>query len=500
MSAEPRRVAKTEVWTERENQVVNGIFPLRRFLGGSNRSAVFLTEYKAENLPDVAIKFVPADTLQTEAQLVQWGAAAALSHPHLVRIFDAGRCQLGGRPFLFVVMEYAEQTLAQILPRRALSPDEVRDMLLPTLGALAFLHRNQLVHGQLKPSNVLVVNDQLKLASDTVRPIGRPTNGIVTTSSYDPPELKDGGISTAGDVWGLGMTLVEALTQRAPSRPDEQYDAASLPAGLPAPFVDTVRRCLSITPANRPTAIELENLYKPAPQAVETSVPQPPASETPPESTPPPNSTKRRPLLPGIAAAILLSLAVWIVLRPSQNHVISYQSTSGTPQADLRPPAASAVDASAVLASASATPTPTPTAPEPPVLPEPATPSAPAAPGPAASSAIENPAESDSEPPAPPAATSLSVLHPVSPDVSRAIRERIRGHINVTVRVLVDPSGNVVGEFFEHPGPSRYFARLAGEAGEKWKFAPTDDRGSRVWLLHFEFNRTGVAVNATDPQ
>jgi hypothetical protein len=65
MSAEPRRVTNAEVWTEWESRVVNGVFPLRRFLGRSNHSAVFLTEYKAENLPNVAIKFVPADTLQT---------------------------------------------------------------------------------------------------------------------------------------------------------------------------------------------------------------------------------------------------------------------------------------------------------------------------------------------------------------------------------------------------------------------------------------------------
>src|SRR4030088_2468671 len=150
MSAEPRRVTKSEVWTEWESQIVNGVYPLRRFLGGSNHSAVFLTEYKAENLPAVAIKFVPADRLQTEDQLVQWGAATTLSHPHLIRLFDVGRCQFGGRGFLFVVMEYAEQTLAQILPQRALSPDEALEMLLPTLDALTFLHQNSLVHGQLK--------------------------------------------------------------------------------------------------------------------------------------------------------------------------------------------------------------------------------------------------------------------------------------------------------------------------------------------------------------
>jgi serine/threonine protein kinase len=470
MSAEPRRVTKSEVWTQWEGQVVNGVFPLRRFLGGSNRSAVFLTEYRAENLRDVAIKFVPADTLETEAQLVQWGAAATLSHPHLIRLFDVGRCQLGGRGFLFVVMEYAEQTLAQILPQRSLSPDEAREMLLPTLDALAFLHRNHLVHGQLKPSNILVVNDRLRLASDTVRPIGNSTSGIARTSLYDPPELKGGAISTAGDVWGLGITLIEALTQRIPEWPDERGEMAPLPADFPAPFVDTVRRCLSPNPANRPTVMELETQYKPARPAQVTSVPQLPAREAPREPTPPRGFPKRHLLIRAIAVALLISLAVWVGLRFS----------SGTSQAQLQPPAAPAVPG-------------------------------PAAPAPAVPTAIANSTESNPErsspvarppgqPSLPPAATSSSVLREVSPDVSRVIRNKIHGHVNVTVRVLVDPSGNVVGEFLEHSGPSRYFARLASEAAGEWKFAPADNQGSRVWLLRFEFTRGGITVHSTAAQ
>ncbi len=62
------------------------------------------------------------------------------------------------------------------------------------------------------------------------------------------------------------------------------------------------------------------------------------------------------------------------------------------------------------------------------------------------------------------------------------------------MRVLVDPAGNVVGEFFENPGPSRYFARMAGDAAGDWKFVPTDEHGSRVWLLRFEFTRADVTV------
>src|SRR6202035_4553298 len=230
----------TEVWPQWQGEVVNGVYPLRRFLNGSDHSAVFLTDCKAQNIANAAIKIVPAERVLTEVQLSHWRTAAGLSHPHLIRLLDAGHCQLGGHPFLFVVMEYAEQTLAQVLPNRALTSDEMREMLLPTLDALAFLHRQNLVQGQLKPANFLVVNDQLKLASDTIR--------------------------AAGDIWGLGITMVEALTQSLPW-PDERSETTCLPTTLPATFADAVQRCLSHNPASRPTASALEAQFKRAPHA-----------------------------------------------------------------------------------------------------------------------------------------------------------------------------------------------------------------------------------------
>lgn len=209
MSAEPRRTTTTEAWARWEGQVVNERFPLRRCLSRSAHGAVFLTEHKAKNLADAAIKLVRADAPQAKNLLVHWQAAVALSHPHLIRLFEVGRWQTGGHEFLFVLMEYAEQTLAEILHRRALSAGEARELLLPGLDALTFLHRRQLVHGQLKPSNLLAVKDQLKLASDTIRPAGQ-------------------GTSAADDVWSLGETLFTALTQRAPAGSDHPFDTTSV--------------------------------------------------------------------------------------------------------------------------------------------------------------------------------------------------------------------------------------------------------------------------------
>ncbi len=340
---------KSTVWTAWENHVVNDTYPLRRVLGASHHGVVFLTEHRAdgtENPSDLAIKLVPVDTVRGENRLAEWEAAAAITHPHLIRLFDMGRCQLGGREFLFVVMEYAEQTLAQILRMRALAPEEVREMLSAVLDTLACLHRDHLVHGHLKPSNILAVDDQLKLSSDTIRPTGHAASGVVRTSLYDPPELRERTISTAGDMWALGMALVEVLTQRtwADSR-GQGETTASLLAGIPEPFQDTARRCLRRAPADRPTAIELAAQYSPAQQDEVISAPQARSievsrattaaettlaleateaqeatqseieNETADEPGDPPSVSLINLTLRALAAALLLFLGAWVILR-----------------------------------------------------------------------------------------------------------------------------------------------------------------------------------------
>jgi TonB family protein len=435
MNAEAKRVSRPEVWTRWEGQVVKGVFPLRRFLGGSDQSAVFLSQYDTGKLIDVAIKIVPAVAAQAEARLAHWRTAAALSHRNLVRLFDMGRCQLGGREFVFVVMEYGEQTLAQFLSQRALTAGEVRALLLPTLDALAFLHTNQLVHAQLKPSNFLVVADQLKLASDSVRPVGHR------------------GLSSADDIWSVGMTLLEAFTQRTPM-PDEQHETSSLLTDVPAPFSNMVRRCLNPNAANRPSIAELQTQFESAPKPDVNSEDGPQA----------------HPVLLAIPAVLLFSLAVWIAMQPSRNL-----------QANLQPPALQppAVPAPAAPAPSSAS------------RPTRAAPIAKPAPQP-----TSTPAESRPQPTRTVADTSGPVVLEVIPDVPRALRQKIQGRILVTVRVLVDTSGDVMAAMIEKPGPNRNLANLADDAARKWKFVTAESSATRVWILTFAFTEEGVTARA----
>lgn len=448
MSAEPRRVTKPEVWTRWEGQIVKGIFPLRRFLGCSDKGAVFLSEYNTGKTSDVAIKIVPAVGSQAEARLAHWRAAAGLSHPNLVRLFDMGRCQLGGREYLFVVMEYGEQTLAEFLSQRVLSTDEVRALLLPTLDTLVFLHRSQLVHAQLKPSNFLVVNDQLKLSSDVIRPFGHR------------------GLAAADDMWSLGTTLVEAFTQRAPSSsPDEHYETSVLLSNVPAPFVNMVRKCLNPDASARPTAAELQTQYK--------------SSAREEDVTSDDDRPHAHPLLLAVPAVLLLALAVWISQRPMPDSQGEMQSRAV--------PAPAPAPAAERERRRERQPDERQPERERPRERAPATSTA-------------KPASSESKPTPRPTARSFAgttITREVTPEVPQSLRSKIQGRMLVKVRVLVDASGDVMAVLMDNAGSSRNLANLADQAAREWKFAPADNDATRVWILTFEFTQSGVTARAT---
>ncbi|MGA2095639.1 MAG: TonB family protein [Candidatus Acidiferrum sp.] len=241
----------TETTKRWEGQIVDGRFPLRQFLGGSDHSAVFLTEHGEGEKQKAAIKLVPADPATANLQISQWEAAAGLSHPNLLKLLDGGRCQMEGNDLLFLVMEYAEENLSQILPERALAADETREMLGPVLDALEFLHGRGFVHGDVKPANILAIGDKLKLSSDAICGAGQAPAFHRKAGAYVAPEAISGMLSPAGDVWALGTTLVEVLTQRLPEWQPGPHVEPVVPATLSSPFLDIARQCLRVDPRKR---------------------------------------------------------------------------------------------------------------------------------------------------------------------------------------------------------------------------------------------------------
>ncbi len=102
-----------------------------------------------------------------------------------------------------------------------------------------------------------------------------------------------------------------------------------------------------------------------------------------------------------------------------------------------------------------------------------------------------------------------TIARQVLPDVPKSASDTIRGTILVSVKVQVDASGNVEHAELVIPGPSRYFAQLAVEAAQRWKFNPpvAAGQGSQSeWVIRFYFTREATkadaaeAVSAATPQ
>lgn len=435
-------MSNPEEWKKWEGRV-DGKFPLRQWLGGSEHSAVFLTERPGQS-QKVAIKLIAADA-EADRQLSHWRAAAQFSHPHLMRIYEAGRCRLDGTPLLYLVMEYAEEDLSQILPQRPLAPAEVTDLLPPLLDALSHLHSKGFVHGRIKPSNVHAMDDQLKLSADQIVSFAEVNPARRRRDVYDAPETAAGIVSPAGDVWSVGVTLVAALTQNVYFEGEPSRSDPDPPETVPPPFRGIARECLHLDPKRRCSLAEIQARLQPAARSVPAEA----------EAPPPP----RRPVKRGAVAAALLVAAVLVglIVFISRGKSVPAPATATTEQPAPQTPPETA---------------PAP-APKPPVR-EPA-----AAPKKVVASGGE-------------------VVHQVLPDVSQSARNTITGTIKVSVRVEVDPSGKVTTAKFKSPGPSRYFAGLAMKAAQRWEFSPPEVDGkptASTWLLQFRFKRTSTQAS-----
>ncbi len=587
----------SESWKQWERQIVNARFLLQRYLGSSEHSAVFLT---ARGTPPqkVAIKFIQVDEPDAQLQLSRWQHAAKLSHPHLLRNFESGRCRLGDFDLLYVVMEYAEENLSQFLSQRPLTPAEARDVLTPALQALAFLHGEGLVHGHVRPSNILAIEDQLKLSSDGISSLAEhaeqsplpaaetqqsaSASGLRHPSPYDAPEIAKGIISPAGDIWSLGITLVEALTQHLPAITGSATQEPVVPDTLPALFLDIVRHCVQRDPQRRWTVVEIAARLNPgsvatsasaaapasapsahvataaapalipaAPSQAAPSVSSASAKSEPVRPIPPPAARpsihtqtvaargtatrprydlvqphlQRPPLLPPLPkfnylplgiVAVLVLIAIFLFPRLLHRRAHVQQAASVQPQQQPATKPIAAANAKNISKAAQKPASPAlnsvpPSSQHTSQAPRQSSPqkandgrtlsSSTPAPAPAALTSVANSPRPEST--AKPAAGSVAqgeVLNQVMPEVSPGALATIRGTVRVTVKLHVDPAGNVSSVELFSRGPSKYFADQALQAAHRWDFAPAKVDGHAVasdWLVRFEFTPSNTRVHPT---
>ena len=442
-----------------EGRTMDGRFALQRWLGGSRTSGVYLTEI--DGARPAAIKLIAAESTGAETRAAGWAAAAVLSHPLLIRVLHTGRCPLEDGEVFYAVTELADEVLSEILPQRPLTPAETQEMLGPLLDALSYLHGKGFAHGRLKPSNILVVEDWLKLSADCIA-LARSAGGPAPEPDvYDAPELSCGAISPAADVWSLGMTLVAALTQQTPAWERGSGLEPVVPESVPEPFATIARGCLRLDPLQRSTVKEINARLKPEDAAPESAAP---AETKAPQTL---SSLVRRPAVL-IAAAVVLAATVTALVLHTQH------TPSRTPEAEQ--PTAPAVPAAPPTQSQA------PSA-QIPVSASPPTAAPAASAKPRAATALQPAEEGD-------------VTNRVVPDVPAKALDTIHGKVVVMVRVQIDASGNVSDAASQSPGTSKYFTRLAVDAARQWKFTSSPNGTASERTLRFVFRPDGAEAAA----
>jgi serine/threonine-protein kinase len=210
-----------------DRRLVNNRYEVERSVGRGGMAEVFLARDVLLDRPVVLKVLFPefatdpsfVERFRREAQ-----AAANLSHPNIVAVYDWGTLN----NTYFIAMEYvAGTTLADLLKEKgSLSPSQASDIALEVASALGFAHENGVVHRDIKPGNILISNSgQVKVADFGIaRALGAAvedgltqTGSVMGTATYLSPEQAQGAQpDPRSDLYSLGVTMYEMVAGKAP--------------------------------------------------------------------------------------------------------------------------------------------------------------------------------------------------------------------------------------------------------------------------------------------
>jgi serine/threonine-protein kinase len=280
-------------------------------------------------------------------------AAAALSHPRVVTVHDYG--EEDGTPY--IVMELLDgETLADRLGRGPLPPGEAAAVCGQIAAALAAAHEAGLVHRDVKPANVCLTRDGVKVLDFGIAARGESRPDLGTPAYLAPEQLSRNPVTPAADVFALGVVIFEALTGRRPYAEQDRRTGPPpllpLPPGPPAGLAGLIGRCLAADPAARPTAAAVAAALDPSFGAAAAAHPGGAAAARPGAAEPPsapgprprtavladPAGARRHRLfiVAGAAAAVLVAVAFLLPDRDAGRPPAP--SSSAAPPAAAAPP------------------------------------------------------------------------------------------------------------------------------------------------------------------
>jgi len=234
-----------------------GPYRVIEMLGEGGMGAVFRATREGSDFDQtVALKLVATATPRLARRLRQERKIlATLDHPNIARLFDGGATE-DGTPFIVMEHVVGQDVLAHC-SERGLGIEARLDIFSAICSAVAYAHRNLVVHRDLKPANILITGDGvvklldfgiarlLQDDQDEVEPTRGTGHRFLTPECAAPEQILGARITTAVDVYALGVLLYRLLTDQSP------YDVAGL-----APLQIERRICRDQPPL--PSSLELD--------------------------------------------------------------------------------------------------------------------------------------------------------------------------------------------------------------------------------------------------
>ena len=254
------------------NKVLAGRYELFERIGEGGMTVVYKAKDKLLNR-FVAIKILKPqfindskfiDSFRRESQ-----AAASLSHPNIVNIYDVGR----EGNIHYIVMELIEgKTLSDYIKEQgAMSYPKVIALSKQIAAALSFAHKNHIIHRDVKPHNIMITPNGTAKITDfgiakavNAATIVDNTDGIIGSVHYFSPEQARGGyVDEKSDIYSLGIVMYEMLTGQVPFDGDnpvnialmhingEMIPPSKLVDGVPPALEHIIMKCTDKYPINR---------------------------------------------------------------------------------------------------------------------------------------------------------------------------------------------------------------------------------------------------------
>ncbi|MFM8253792.1 MAG: Stk1 family PASTA domain-containing Ser/Thr kinase [Actinomycetota bacterium] len=225
--------------SDRVGEIIDGRYQITSLISRGGMATVY-SAMDSRLDRTVAIKIMHEHLAQDEEFVSRFireaKAAAALSHPNLVQVYDQGWNQ-GGIPAVFLVMEYIPGATLRdhLFAVGQLGAKESLEIIEQVLSALVYAHRAGIIHRDIKPENIMITADGraklgdfgLARAVSTGNTLTADANVLMGTVAYLAPEQVQRGIADAkSDIYSLGIVLFEMLTGKKPYEGDSPIQIA----------------------------------------------------------------------------------------------------------------------------------------------------------------------------------------------------------------------------------------------------------------------------------